>query len=164
MNNYWFLPQIFEKSHTKRCLNGSRTCPFIQTSVDLYTSMYSAFNGKNRKFDSKVQIFIIRNELMKTICTPPLLLTACLHHLRHTKYPALLEQRFLIRKADRGSDDEVEFNSNFISNLKRKDLKRKRKNSAHTLQVNPSAWGNFTDALKRRRIMTEPDFIELTAY
>ena len=56
---------------------------------------------------------------MKIICTPPLLLTACLHHLRHTKYPALLEQRFLIRKADRGSDDEVEFNSNFISALNR---------------------------------------------
>lgn len=102
---------------------------------------------------------------MKIICTPPLLLTACLHHLRHTKYPALLEQRFLIRKADRGSDDEVEFNSNFISELNRKDRKRKRKNSATTLQVNPSAWGSFTDALKKRRMMENtPDFIELTAY
>ena len=96
---------------------------------------------------------------MKLICSPPLLLTTCLHKLRRSQIPALLESRFLIRKADRGSDDEVEFNSNFISELNRKDRKRKRKNSVFH-------WSKFTEALAKRKRSNNitPDFIELRAY
>jgi hypothetical protein len=118
----------------------------------------------------------VSQQLSKTVCTPPMLLTQCLHKLRRSNIPAMLESRFLIRKADRCSDDETEFNSNFISEVNRKERKRKRKNSVQrilaqnqpcNLTIQTQSWNSFNDALaKRRKINSNilPDFVELKAY
>lgn len=98
----------------------------------------------------------IVKQLLKLLGQPPLLLTTCLHKLRRSNIPALLESRFLIRKADRGSDDEVEFNSEFIQEINRKDRKRKRKTSMKN-------WCQFAAALdKRRSYSISHDFVELS--
>ena len=83
----------------------------IATFLAQRATFRSKFTIPLLKLQADPRIF---KQLWKLVGQPPLLLTTCLHKLRRSHIPALLQSRFLIRKADRGSDDEVEFNSNFI--------------------------------------------------